>query len=174
MNAIQHADKMIASGKYKETNGPNRSPAIDLLEDEFGIPRGNSWCALFVSKAFKLAAKDGGKGKTFPYSASSQALLEWFKNHGEVSTDAQDLLKWKGAIVVRTNHPDVSHGHVALVRERLTNKSGKVIAIVTDEGNSNLSGSANGDGAYEEKRKIPLTGDWHFCRTDSLVGGSWW
>lgn len=72
----------------KETGGPNRSPFIDRLCEQFGVPLGSSWCALLVSKCFE----DAGAGSGFPYSASSQQIRRWFEAKGRLSRDPDDLL----------------------------------------------------------------------------------
>lgn len=175
MNIIQHARQMVDSGLYRETQGQNRGPKIDALNTEFGIPLGSSWCSTFYSKAGKLSFIDNGKkGIHLLYTASSQALLRWFKENGWTSNDPEDLLKWKGALIIRTD-PDGVHGHVAGVEGRLTNGEGKLVALRTLEGNTDKNGGSNGDGAYERKRIIPLKPyKWTYCNTSHITGGVWW
>lgn len=172
--ALDFAKEMVQSKLYFETQGPNRSPALDSLSNEFGVPLGSSWCALFVSKAFKSAAQAGATGDPFHYTAGSQDLLAWFKNNHTVSTNPDDLLKWKGALIIRTD-PGGEHGHVALVSGRVTSTKSKVLSLLTIEGNTNTNGSSNGDGAYCRTRLVPLQPyEWHFCNTTNIKGGSWW
>lgn len=107
-------------------------------------------------------------------TASSQALLKWFKSKGLTSANPQDILEWKGALAIRTD-PDQIHGHVTLIKNRFTTTEGLLAAIGTLEGNTDKNGGSNGDGAYERKRKIPLSPyKWTFCDTSSLIGGQWW
>jgi len=166
---------MIDSGAYRETQGPNRSPAIDALAREFGVPLGSPWCAMFACKAAETARDSGEDGDAFPMTAGSQDLLHKLTAMGcQTSLTAQSLLSWKGAAVIRTD-PDGAHGHVALVKERLTDASGIITAIVTCEGNTDVLGSSNGDGAYNRHRWIPLAPyKWTFVRLDNFAGGDWW
>lgn len=173
-SALIVAQRMVDSGRYRETDGPNRSEAIDHLANEFDTPLGSSWCALFVSHAFKTVEPNYHEGLEFYYTAGSQALLAWFKKHGLISSNVEDLHKWKGALIIRTD-PGGQHGHVAFVKNRLTNSDNKIKAISTLEGNTNSAGGANGDGAYERKRIIPLTPYvWTYCNTTPIKGGKWW
>jgi hypothetical protein len=175
-NAKDAAQQMVDSGKYKETQGKNRGPAIDALCKEFGYALGSAWCALFISKAFKTVEKQYSKGYKFPYGASSQGILKWFKKKGWTSQNPEDVLNWKGALLVRTNKPYDGHGHILMVKGRFV-AHGKVAAVSSLEGNTDTGGSSNGDGAYERKRKIPFTptdDEWTFCNTSYIKGGQWW
>jgi len=173
ISAIECARTMVVSGKYRETNGPNRSPAIDSLCREFGVPLGSSWCALFASKAFRDSLRSGSEGTVFKYTAGSQSMLAWFRKMGWTSDDPQDLLDWSGALIIRTD-PGGEHGHVAMVEKRFTS-NGVVVALGTLEGNTDKNGGSNGDGAYERKRIIPLKPyKWTYCNTTHIAGGQWW
>lgn len=165
----------IASGFYKETHGQNRSPILDKLCLKWGYPLGSPWCALFVIDAFDLIEDEHKEisGIKIIKTAGSQAMLKWFKDRALISKNPQDLLNWKGALAIRTD-PGGKHGHVLLISERLTTNN-KVVALTTLEGNTNLAGSSNGDGAYKRKRIIPLTPyTWTFCNTSEIIGGRWW
>jgi hypothetical protein len=172
-NMAQIAREMVESGKYREINGPNRSPEIDELCRIGHVPLGSSWCTLFACEAHRRSVNTGASGAHMPYTAGSQFMLAWFRKHGLTSDDPQDLLKWKGALLIRTN-PDGKHGHVALAEKRLTT-FGKIVAVGTLEGNTDANGGSNGDRAAERERVIPLTPyKWTFCNTSSLAGGTWW
>jgi len=163
----------IASGDYRETDSPNRGPAIDKLEQEFGL-LGQSWCAMWAIEPFYVCKRQGLPGLVPPLIAGSQALLRWFQSQGFVSSDPQDVLDWGGALAIRTN-PDGVHGHVAPIFMRFTTGDGQLIAVQTEEGNTDVHMGSNGDGAYSHRRAIPLTPyTWHYCRTDELAGGRWW
>jgi hypothetical protein len=174
--ATHFAREMYRSGKYFESEGKNRSPAIDALCREFHYPLASHWCILYISKAFKLSEEAGNWAlPKILKTAGSQTLLAWFKDHGWTSNDPQDLKDWKGAIIIRTN-PDGEHGHGAIAEKRFTNLStGKIVALGTLEGNTDKYGGANGDGAYERKRIIPLKPyKWTYCNTSFIAGGQWW
>lgn len=171
--AIDIGKRMVASGDYRETDGPNRGPAIDHMARQLGFPVGLSWCAIFASFMFWVCREQ--PGQKFHYTTGSQDLLRWFEVQGLTSKDPQDLLKWKGAIAIRTNVPHDGHGHVAPISGRSTDENGRVIATITQEGNTNEHMSSNGDGAYSHERNVPLhPGEWTFCNTTPIAGGSWW
>jgi hypothetical protein len=178
--AIDHLQEMVSSGQYRETHGKNRSPAIDALCKEYGYPLGISWCAIFASEGYDRAADEGAPGIRLAPTAGSQAMLAWFKrlqkrepNFQWLSKDPQDVLNWKGAILIRTD-PGGEHGHVAPVKSRFTT-NGKIVAFGTLEGNTDKDGGSNGDGAYERRRSIPLHPyEWTMCNTTKLSGGAYW
>lgn len=172
-NAMQVARDMVNSRAYVESAGPNRSAVLDALCREFGAPIGSSWCALFISRAFKRALLSGATGEKLEYTASSQAMLRFFQRHGWTSDDPASLMEWGGALIIRTN-PDKIHGHVALVHSRFVD-NGRLVALGTYEGNTDKAGGSNGDAAYSRRRALPLTPyRWTFCNTTALAGGSWW
>lgn len=173
-SALIYAQRMINSGEYHETEGPNRSPAIDQLCRDFGDPLGSSWCALFQSRAFKDARLSGCTGETFPYDGRCHIIRAWFEERGWTSTNANDLMEWKGAVVIRHDKFN-GRGHIAMVKSRFTSGSAVVEAVGTLEGNTNSVGGSDGDGAYEKRREVPLSPyTWSFCRTDLIAGGAWW
>jgi hypothetical protein len=171
--ALQIMQELIDRGTF-ETAGPNRSPWLDDLCREFGVPLGSSWCAMFVCHCFKEAARRAGQVSDFPMTAGSQSLLSSLRIKGLVSSDPNECLSWRGVLVIRTD-PGGEHGHVAAVKERLTDGDGHLAAIRTCEGNTNLNGGSNGDGAYNRKRLVPLTPyAWTFCNVGGIVGGEWY
>lgn len=155
-----------------ETGGPNRGPALDKLEAKFDMS-GQSWCAIWAWNGFELAAEELGQPNECPKTASSQEMLEWFRDRGLVSATAEALHDWGGALAIRTD-PGGLHGHVAPVLGRLLDANGKIAQIQTCEGNSDKNGGSNGDGAYFHVRSIPLPGVWHFCDVSNFAGGRWW
>lgn len=174
MNAIQIQSEWIAR-PVKETDGPNRSPFIDHLCRSYGVPLGSSWCALFACESFHEAALQEGKESDFPRTAGSQDLLAKLIARGCAHTHDPEVAKtYKAILLIRTD-PGGEHGHVASVRQRLTDEEGKLVAVVTCEGNTNTSGGSNGDRAYEKKRTIPLEPyGWTFIDVSGFVGGSGW
>lgn len=180
-NVSELAKELINSGKYKEDQsiGQNRGKVIDDLNKWIGVPLGSSWCATFVCWLFKLALDSGATGNKFFKTAGSQSLLAWAKKQGIVSSNPQDLLKWKGAVLIRTD-PGGEHGHVALALGRNTVKDANgnlvITSIYTAEGNSNSNGSSNGDRACFQVRTIANLekAEWHYVNISSFAGGSYW
>ena len=170
-NAIQIAQSWIDSGKYVESAGPNRGPAVDALEREFGLI-GQPWCGMYACGAGHEALKEGAQGDPWPMIAGSQALLAWFRERDLVSADPQDVLDWLGALAIRTD-PGGLHGHVVMLAQRRV-AAAKILAFYTCEGNTDKDGGRNGDRAWNHLRAVPLPGVWHYCRTDGLAGGDWW
>lgn len=97
--------------------------------------QGQPWCAVFVSW---LATKTGF-ANIFPITASTDAGAAWYKKNGRWSTfpaiGAQGFLGVNGNM-----------DHTFLVTDF------DDLYIYTVEGNSNTSGSTQGDGVYAEKR----------------------
>lgn len=160
----------------RETDGKNRAPWIDEINLSIGVPLGSPYCASGISHCFNIvykSAKPSTKRK-FPSSASSQAIKNSFKKLGLYTEDVQELKNFKGALFGWTNE-DKIHGHIGLVIGRLTDESGKIIAIETLEFNTNTGGSRNGDGVYILKRSlINPTKKYWFCDTSDIVGGNYW
>lgn len=165
MTALDKAKGMVGE---RETGGRNRSPFIDKINLRVGAPLGSPWCASFVSWAF--AQSDDADGHKAPGSAGSQTWKAWAKKHGRWFTDPQKLLECKGALFGWTN-PGGRTGHLGFVSGRLT-VDGKVTAISTVEGNSNMAGSREGDGVVANRRD--LKSKFWFIDTTGLKGGDFW
>lgn len=160
MNALTPLRPYI--GK-QETGGQNRGPFPDMLNHWVGVPLGSSYCATTICWGFHQV----DPATKFPKTAGSQELRRQLRALGcEVTTDPQRMTHWRGAIAIRTDHPDTAHGHVVPAQQRFTTASGLIVAFLSLEGNSSHTGSANGDGVYENRRALPLFGDWHFYSTD--------
>lgn len=109
----------------------------------------SAWCAIFVSW---IANKAGCLATLIPMHAWTPSGLAWFKTRGLVT-------QGKGARpgdVVYFYRPDMGRvAHVGLVEA----VDGDY--IVTIEGNTNTSGSRQGNGVYRLRRKI--TNHMYFC-----------
>lgn len=184
--------KQWIDAKVREDAGKNRDRAgiIDRLNKAVGVAKGSPYCASSVSGAFRESQND----PSFPYTASSQAIKADFKRRGLLFTAPDKLLEVHGAVGGWTNDGDPWHGHVFLVAKRYTivgpNGKPKVVAIGTMEGNTDGSGSREGDGFHEKRRAFFSDGLWYpvdtrgkiigpghalwFCDTSGIKGGSWW
>lgn len=156
----------------REEGGKNRGPKIDLMNLEVGLQFGSPYCAAAVSHCFRRCWISGQR---FPYAGGSQFLRKWFAERNLFSTDAQALLGWRGALFGWTNSGG-KHGHIGFVARRLTDGSGRVVAIQTAEYNTSPAGSRDGDGAYSLRRMAPIDGGYRlwFLNTSSICGGRWW
>lgn len=96
---------------------------------------GQAWCAVFAS----YCALKGGAAKYYPSTASCDAAYDWFKAHAHVSEYPAI-----GAQVFYGTASDKQHTGIVV--------SYDADHIHTVEGNSNSSGSAQGDGVYAQTR----------------------
>jgi hypothetical protein len=179
ISALEIAKRYVG---VRETGGKNRGPEIDQFNMFAGVPLGSPYCASGISFCFDLARRKlqgaavrnhpAPSSVVFPRTASSQQIRLAFKKAGLLSTDAQDLKSWKGGVFGWTNRDKV-HGHVGLVAGRLTDASGRIVALRTVEFNSNSAGSRDGEGVVENERIVPVDRGhklW-FCDVSSMAGG---
>jgi len=172
VNALQWAEALLRQ-HVSESDGNNRGPVVDAIENYAHLPLGSPWCAAFVWYCFHKACLDAPAGlPPFPGSGGSQSLLAHFEQLGLVSRDPQDLLNWKGALSGWTD-PGGAHGHVFFIKGRLTDPHGQVVKVATIEGNA---GPGRG-GVVALIRDVPTTYEGHdlwFLNVSGFEGGSWW
>ncbi len=118
-----------ASGSWN--NRTKFAPAVPGLE----WADGQAWCAVFVSY---LALK-AGVGDLYPRTASCDVGMAWFKDRGQFSEYPA-----VGAQVFFGVPGDSTHTGIV--------DSYDADYIYTIEGNTNTSGSREGDGVYTKKR----------------------
>ena len=164
-NLVQIAQACVGE---KETNGPNRSPWIDHINDWLGVPLGSSYCAGAVSLWLHRAGCDEFK------TASSQAWKRWARDLGRLKFDPNELLNCTGALGGWTDPNDQAHGHIFVITERLTTSKNEVAAVETIEANTSSGGSANGDGVYERRRNIHQVPTLWFIDLTGLPGCNYW
>ena len=172
--------EILGPRPIRESDGPNRSPAIDEINREVGNPLGSPYCAAGVSHCFRAFHEylPTAAGVGFPMSGSSQHILAWFRARGWAFEDPQRLLRCKGALGGWTD-PDGAHGHIFFVRGRLTNTSGCVVALETLEYNTSPeTQGAQGQGAYALRRDLHRLRETHprfwFLDVGQIAGGQWW
>ena len=173
--ALSIALARTESGRYTTTvQSPFSNPAIDELEKGFGL-HAQPWCAMSVCDCGRLAA--GGDANNWPWYAGSQQLLLFFNTKGFATSDLQVALKMKGALLIRTNRDDPSHGHVAMVQHRYTHwKTGEIVAFGTIEADVPIPGQPGKWGMALDWRPVAELEKeiWHVADTSGLVGGAWW
>ena len=108
----------------------------------------SAWCAIFISW---LAWQAGGLGTIIPLHAWTPAGYSWFKARGRVVSAPR-----RGDIVYFYYPTKGRVAHVGIVESVADGY------ITTIEGNTNTSGSSQGNGVYRLKRKI--TSYMYFCR----------
>lgn len=141
---IQVAKAEVGYHEGRNSSGWNNkqkySPAVPSLE----WSNYQAWCATFVS----WCAQEAGVKDLYPVTASTDLGATWFKRKGQWSTypavGAQVFFGVNGDM----NHTGIVHAYDADF-------------IYTIEGNTNTSGSREGDGVYLKKR----------ARRDSYVQG---
>ncbi|PJN38065.1 hypothetical protein CG747_24545 [Streptomyces sp. CB02959] len=111
-------------------NHQRYSPAVPGLE----WSQNQAWCATFVS----WCARQAGAASLFPVTASVWTAYQWFRSQGRYS--AYPAI---GAQVIYGRSAN-SHTGIVVAYDADT--------ITTVEGNTNTSGSAEGDGVYLKRR----------------------
>lgn len=114
------------------------------------VYRNASWCAIFVSW---VARKAGVPTSVIPNHAYTPTGWNWFKSRG------RDVTNPRPGDILYVYYPSRGRiGHVGIVERR----SGSY--IYTIEGNTNTTGSSQGNGVYRLRRKI--TKNLFFARPD--------
>lgn len=179
MAAIDFMQKLV-DARIHETGGKNRSPVIDAINREMGLPLGSPYCAATVSHCFRKATAAGEPGLlTFPCSGGSQAIKHAFAALGRLSDDPNALVGWRGALGGWTDSGDPAHGHIFFIKGRLTDGDGSVVGLITLEANTSpQTQDRDGEGMYALHRTIASLNANHpnywFLKTDGIVGGEWW
>lgn len=115
----------------------------------------SAWCAIFISW---LAWQAGGLKAIIPLHAWTPSGLAWFKARGQVVSTPK-----RGDIVYFYYPSKGRVAHVGIVES----VSGGYITTI--EGNTNTSGSSQGNGVYRLKR--PITANTIFCRPAYALPG---
>lgn len=130
----------------RESGGNNRGPRIQQYQDGASWVKGTgwAWCAAFVAWVFDELAKQF----TLPFATPEGAGAFWFEDWGR-----QQGLTVLGprAKVKRGDLVIYSFSHIGIASS--DEKNGKFTAI---EGNTNDSGSRDGDGVFEKTRSKSL------------------
>jgi len=137
----------------RETPGqPNRGPQVDNYLKSAGLdPEGHAyaWCAAFVYWCFQGAASFLNQNN--PLVRTAWVFTFWDKSPAQAHVLASDAasnpaLIRPGAIFLIDHGND--RGHTGLV---LAVQGGDIRTV---EGNTNVRGSRDGDGVYEQRRQI--------------------
>lgn len=117
----------------REATGNNDGQQVEAYLKVTNLPKGNPWCAAFVSWVFKQA------GYERPRTAWSPALFPLARQ--PLSPKPADVL---GIYSIRLKRI----AHAGLVERRQDNW------IISIEGNTNTNGSREGDGVYRKRRHV--------------------
>ena len=152
----------VREGRDSNGNWNNRVKYNDWYANHPSIKnpvfRTTAWCAVFVSW---VANQVGMLGTAIPMHAWTPSGLSWFRTRGLV-TQGKGA---KAGDVFYIYYPSKGRvAHVGFV-ERVDGNY-----IYTIEGNTNTSGSSQGNGVYRLKRKI--TSNLYFCHPNYKSSGS--
>ena len=117
----------------REATGNNDGVQVEAFLKVTNLPKGNPWCAAFVSWVFKQA------GFIKPQTAWSPGLFPTARR--TLSPKSADILGIYSLKLKRI-------AHCGLVERRQNNW------IISVEGNTNIDGSREGDGVYRKWRHI--------------------
>ena len=132
---VQERERIVSIARselgIREATGRNDGKRVEEYLSVCGLPKGHPWCAAFVSWVFKQA------GFAHPRTAWSPAMFNTSVN----------VKQARPAVVFGLYFDHLKRiGHVGLV-ERAEGDW-----LVTIEGNTNISGSREGDGVYRKRR----------------------
>jgi hypothetical protein len=124
-----------------ESGGNNKGPMVDLIQSTIGRAEGEPWCLAFVQTC--LAYAELRTGIESPIYPTEHCLTCWDQTPVVQRVKTSPL---KYAIVI-WRHEGTSNGHSGIVIE-----SDKRQWFRSVEGNSNISGSRDGDCVGYHKR----------------------
>lgn len=127
-------------------HGKNRGPHVDLFLRSAGLDpnRGSyPWCCAFVVHVYQDAATGLALASPVPRTASCAKL--WAKSPAAART----MTPAEGGIFVMLR-PE-GKGHTGIIESVFCDERG--IGLVTIEGNTDASGSREGDGVYRRTRR---------------------
>ena len=129
---------------HRETSR-NSSTLIDWMIGLFGGRRRDPWCAYFVSSMIRLA------GSKFPIPKRAGSTYSWITS-SDVLSSRTDLPS-RGSIFIWCDRTRAQGEWLWLGHMGFVVKVEKGI-VHTIEGNTNLSGSREGDGVYRRTRSL--------------------
>jgi lysozyme len=149
MNILTLRDELVDLWRkdlgQRETNGKNRSPMIDAINERLGVAKGSPYCigGLLVRGVEVLCKKHGLKNPV-----TMTAGTQNFYNKAPAKyKHAKGVHAKKGDIGILVNKDDAGHGHAFGFREEQVTADQRTI-----EYNTNGAGSRDGDGVFELER----------------------
>jgi hypothetical protein len=139
---------LVAKGQIgvRESTGHNDGPAVEKYLASTGLGKGHPWCAAFVSWVYRSA------GFAKPASAWSPDLFPKSRITGQVLPGN----------VLGIYFPELKRiAHVGLIIKQEGNY------LVSVEGNTNITGSREGDGVYQKRRHVRTI----YCIADWIAEG---
>lgn len=131
----------------KEATGNNDGPEIEAYLKTTGLPKGYPWCAAFISWVFE---QEGMSEPRTPWTPSlfPESVVIW--PNKEQIPQTSDVF-------------GIYYPHLRRVAHAGFIESWGAHFTVTVEGNTNDSGSSEGDGVYRKRRRtktIYIVADW--------------
>lgn len=131
----------------REATGNNDGPEVEAYLAATGLGKGYAWCAAFVSWVFQQGGFDKPQTPWTPALFPKSAVI--WPNKGKQPQKSD---------VFGIYYPHIKRiGHAGFVESWGAN------FVTTVEGNTNHTGSSEGDGVYRKRRRtktIHLAADW--------------
>jgi hypothetical protein len=130
----------------RESGGRNRGPKVNEYLRYSSLEPGNEWCNAFVIWCFSRTSNPNA----FKPAATSAALEEWFVKRGSLHKPSDGYVPKPGDVFIARFPRD---GKLTAVHSGFVYSSdGRTFSTV--EGNTNNSGSREGNGVYAKTRVL--------------------
>ena len=154
MKAADHAKAYIGE-KEKPGNAGFYNPKLQELMTAAGHKKGEAWCCYFAESMFvEAAAEDEEKVKLLRKLFSANCVQTW-KNFVKSPNFKTTQVPTAGALVifqrVKAGIP-TTQGHAAIVTDTMVEGNNKIFRTI--EGNTNSTGSREGDSVQAKRRSL--------------------
>jgi len=139
-----------AEARNIREHGHNRGATVRMIQNHAGLGAGQPWCvafcwavvdlAYFLEQEFPPVVSKGAK-------ASCTALVNWASQHGCLVERCSEVAP--GDLIV-LKRDDGKYFHIGICVST-PDTTGRINTI---EGNTNVAGSAEGDGIYDKQRSV--------------------
>jgi hypothetical protein len=156
---IVHAKSFVGI-KEKSNNSGFHNAAFEKQMKDSGFIPGYAWCCIFCEMVYRLALNDLEKNTKLSFkslrediqSTINPSTQSTYNNVKKSKFFKQSQRPQEGDIVIFVNSSRRAFGHAGIVIKVDGDK------FTTVEGNTNTSGSAEGDGVYIKERIIEANG----------------
>jgi hypothetical protein len=156
--------------------GSNRGTEVEAFLSESGGSAGNSWCAAFVSHCHHEAASFLCGSTTCTHTVRAVAMIFDGRDASNLTFSKQSVISGSvspiaGDVMVMVTQGSVNaldagrprvllKGHTGMVQSYFSS----IEVLSTVEGNTDGSGSSNGDGVYQRTDRMSDNRLWGFMR----------
>ena len=147
VNEINQRNRVVSFAEsqlgVREATGRNDGADVKKYLAVTGLSEGHPWCAAFVSWVFVQSDIK---------TTCSARVVDWFKSNVVYGRNWQkDMVKPEKAMVAGFYYPELKrYGHIGIV----CGITPGLKDIITIEGNTNSSGSREGQGVYRKIRPL--------------------